>query len=106
MVKSCQIEQQHFGKYEIHFLLRIVADVLEKNGLPGGVSALCQGGSDVGQRMSDDERIKLVSFTGSTEIGRKVAVTVQGRFGKSLVNWLHFGSELFSWNFSLLGWIG
>jgi acyl-CoA reductase-like NAD-dependent aldehyde dehydrogenase len=96
MVKSCQIEQQHFGKYEIHFFLfRIVADVLEKNGLPGGVSALCQGGSDVGQRMSDDERIKLVSFTGSTEIGRKVAVTVQGRFGKSLVNLLHFGSKLF-----------
>ncbi len=69
-------------------IFRIVASVLEKNGLPGGVSALCQGGTDVGVRMSEDKRIKLVSFTGSTEIGRKVALTVQGRFGKSLVNLL------------------
>jgi len=64
---------------------RIVAGVLEKNGLPGAISALCQGGADVGQSMSEDKRIKLVSFTGSTEIGRKVALTTYGRFGKCLL---------------------
>ena len=63
-----------------------MADVLEKNGLPGAISTLCQGGADVGQSMSEDKRVKLVSFTGSTAIGRKVALTVQGRFGKSLVS--------------------
>ena len=73
----------------LRFVNRIVADVLEKNGLPGGVSALCQGGTDVGMSMSADKRIKLMSFTGSTEIGRKVALTVQGRFGKSLVSKRH-----------------
>lgn len=38
-------------------IFRIVASVLEKNGLPGGVSALCQGGTDVGVRMSEDKRV-------------------------------------------------
>jgi len=33
-------------------------------------------------RMAEDERVKLVSFTGSTEIGQKVNLTVQKRFGK------------------------
>lgn len=40
------------------------------------------GGADVGARMSEDERVKLVSFTGSTEIGQKVNLAVQKRFGK------------------------
>lgn len=64
---------------------RIVASVLEKNGLPGAIVSLCQSGTEVGQRMSEDPRMKLVSFTGSTEVGRKVATTVQNRFGKHLL---------------------
>eukprot|EP00096_Caligus_rogercresseyi_P003791 TRINITY_DN1740_c0_g1_i1.p1 TRINITY_DN1740_c0_g1~~TRINITY_DN1740_c0_g1_i1.p1 ORF type:complete len:416 (-),score=119.92 TRINITY_DN1740_c0_g1_i1:42-1289(-) len=64
---------------------RIVTDVLEKNGIPGAVCSLCQGDADVGQKMAEDRRIKLLSFTGSTEVGRKVALTVQGRFGKHLL---------------------
>ena len=74
-----------------HF--RIVAGVLEKNGLPGAIAALCQGGADVGQSMAEDKRVKLVSFTGSTEIGRKVALTVHGRFGKCLVKILSLGGD-------------
>ncbi|XP_040578652.1 putative aldehyde dehydrogenase family 7 member A1 homolog [Lepeophtheirus salmonis] len=65
--------------------IKIVTEVLEKNGIPGAVCALCQGDADVGQKMAEDKRIKLVSFTGSTEVGRKVAVTVQQRFGKHLL---------------------
>jgi len=64
---------------------KIVASVLEKNGLPGAISALCCGGADVGNAMSADKRIPLVSFTGSTQVGSKVGVTVQSRFGKSLL---------------------
>ena len=64
---------------------KIVASVLEKNGLPGAIMTLCQGGTDVGQAMAADPRQKLVSFTGSTAVGRQVALAVQGRFGKHLL---------------------
>lgn len=63
---------------------RIVAEVLKRNNLPGIVS-LCQGDADVGKMMSQDERIKLLSFTGSTKVGREVGVEVQKRFGKFLL---------------------
>ncbi|XP_023349089.1 putative aldehyde dehydrogenase family 7 member A1 homolog [Eurytemora carolleeae] len=66
-------------------ITRCVAKVLENNSLPGAISALCQGGTDVGQRIAEDPRVKLVSFTGSTEVGKKVAMTVQNRFGKHLL---------------------
>merc|ERR1711970_341258 len=66
-------------------ITKCVANVLEKNSLPGAISALCQGGTDVGQKMAADPRIKLVSFTGSTEVGKQVALTVQDRFGKHLL---------------------
>lgn len=64
---------------------RIVASVLEANGIPGAVCALVCGGADIGQAMSKDERLPLMSFTGSTAIGHKVALAVQDRFGKSLL---------------------
>jgi hypothetical protein len=35
--------------------------------------------------MSEDKRIPLVSFTGSTPIGRQVALKVQSRFGRVLL---------------------
>ena len=64
---------------------KIVTEVLEKNGIPGAVCSLCTGGADIGQKMAADPRMKLVSFTGSTKVGRQVAVTVQERFGKHLL---------------------
>lgn len=66
-------------------ITKCVGNVLERNSLPGAISALCQGGTDVGKRMAADPRIKLVSFTGSTEVGKQVALTVQDRFGKHLL---------------------
>lgn len=63
---------------------KIVADVFEKNNLPS-VAALCQGGVDIGKAMAKDERVSLLSFTGSTAVGRDVGVEVQKRFGKSLL---------------------
>jgi len=64
---------------------RIVTEVLEKNNLPGAICSLCTGGTDIGKKMAADPRMKLVSFTGSTNVGRDVAVTVQQRFGKHLL---------------------
>ncbi len=43
------------------------------------------GGTDVGERMANDRRFPLVSFTGSVAAGRKVAETVAKRLGRSLL---------------------
>ncbi|XP_032683990.1 putative aldehyde dehydrogenase family 7 member A1 homolog [Odontomachus brunneus] len=64
---------------------KIIVDVLERNGIPGSVASLVSGGPDVGETLVNDKRIPLVSFTGSTNVGRQVAVKVQQRFGKSLL---------------------
>ncbi|KAF9579054.1 Alpha-aminoadipic semialdehyde dehydrogenase [Lunasporangiospora selenospora] len=64
---------------------KILEKVLVKNGLPGALCSLVAGGADVGQSMVEDDRVKLLSFTGSTAVGRKVGETVAKRFGKSLL---------------------
>lgn len=51
---------------------KILAEVLEKNGLPGAVATLCCGDADIGKKMAADPRIKLLSFTGSCAIGQQV----------------------------------
>lgn len=51
---------------------KIIAKVLEKNNIPGAVAPLCCGSSEVGEAMAKDERLGLLSFTGSTPVGRRV----------------------------------
>lgn len=51
---------------------KVVTGVLEANGIPGAVCALCSGGSDIGEMMARDTRLPLLSFTGSTQIGHQV----------------------------------
>ncbi|CAJ0962812.1 unnamed protein product, partial [Mesorhabditis belari] len=65
--------------------IKLVAKVLEENKLPGALCSLVCGEGDVGQSMVKDKRVNLVSFTGSTEVGRIVGQQVQGRFGKVLL---------------------
>lgn len=62
----------------------IIADVLKANNVSEGVCCLIVG-DDAGEWISNDKRIALVSFTGSTRVGRIVGQTVAGRFGKSLL---------------------
>lgn len=64
---------------------KILQEVLESNNLPGAICSLVQGGADVGKAMANDKNISLMSFTGSTEVGLEVAVNVQKRFGRSLL---------------------
>lgn len=64
---------------------RIVAEVFVANEVPEGVSCLVTGGREVGEWMAQDERIPLISATGSTRMGRSVAATVAGRLGRSLL---------------------
>uniref|UniRef100_A0A9J7XMT0 Aldehyde dehydrogenase domain-containing protein n=1 Tax=Cyprinus carpio carpio TaxID=630221 RepID=A0A9J7XMT0_CYPCA len=59
---------------------RIVAEVLERNHLPGAICSMTCGGADIGTAMAKDERVGLLSFTGSTQVGKQVAMMVQERF--------------------------
>ncbi|TJZ50882.1 aldehyde dehydrogenase family protein [Sphingobacterium olei] len=63
----------------------ILADILKSNKLPEGISSLITGDAEVGTWLSKDRRIPLISATGSTRMGRQVAITVAERFGKTLL---------------------
>ncbi|MFO0334189.1 MAG: aldehyde dehydrogenase family protein [Pseudomonadota bacterium] len=52
---------------------------------PEGLSALVQGGREVGEWLAADARLPLISATGSTRMGREVATKVAARFGRSLL---------------------
>ncbi len=64
---------------------KIVQKVFKKNNVPEGVSSLVCGGREVGEWMSNDQRIPLVSATGSTRMGKAVAQSVAARLGRSLL---------------------
>ena len=63
----------------------IISEVLQKNNVPEGVCNLIIGGREVGEWLAADTRIPLVSATGSTAMGRKVASVVGQRLGKTLL---------------------
>jgi aldehyde dehydrogenase (NAD+) len=63
----------------------IAARIFTKNGVPEGISCLITGDYNVGEFMTKDERVPLISATGSTRMGKIVAQTVAGRLGKTLL---------------------
>jgi aldehyde dehydrogenase (NAD+) len=63
----------------------IVAEVFARNQVPEGVSCLVTGGREVGEWLSNDTRIPLVSATGSTRMGKAVGSAVAARLGRSLL---------------------
>jgi len=65
--------------------MKIFNSVFEKNDLPKGIVTCCVGGADIGQAIAKDKRMNLVSFTGSTKVGRLVQREVVDRFGKCLL---------------------
>ena len=64
---------------------RICAGVLEDMGLPPVFQLFITADNDLAGHFVDDRRVALVSFTGSTPVGRKVAAQVAARLGKSLL---------------------
>lgn len=64
---------------------KIMAEVFEKNKVPEGVCNLVVGGKEAGEWISNDDRIPLVSATGSTRMGKAIAVAVGARLGKSIL---------------------
>jgi len=59
--------------------------VMETNGLPPILQMFIDGGTELATRFVDDRRVALVSFTGSTGVGRRVGQRVAARLGKSLL---------------------
>jgi len=64
---------------------KIAARVFSENGMPEGISCLVTGDYKVGEMMTNDERIPLISATGSTRMGKIVASKVAERLGKTLL---------------------
>ncbi|MHB9150049.1 MAG: aldehyde dehydrogenase family protein [Thermoleophilia bacterium] len=64
---------------------RVAAGVLEAHGAPPIFSLLVGSGGGVGERMLQDRRLPLVSFTGSIPTGRHVAQVVASRLGRTIL---------------------
>ncbi|MEA1787248.1 aldehyde dehydrogenase family protein [Arenibacter sp. GZD96] len=64
---------------------KIAAEVFKANNLPEGISCLINGDYKVGEFMTHDSRIPLISATGSIRMGKIVAQAVAARLGKSLL---------------------
>ncbi|RUA34301.1 MAG: aldehyde dehydrogenase family protein [Bacteroidetes bacterium] len=63
----------------------IIAEVLKENDMPEGISCLVNGDYKVGEMMTKDSRVPLVSATGSIRMGKIVGQEVASRLGKSIL---------------------
>ncbi len=63
----------------------IAARVFAENDVPAGISSLITGDYNVGEMMTHDKRVPLISATGSIRMGKIVAQAVAARLGKSLL---------------------
>ena len=64
----------------------IVNEVFKANNLPEGISCVTVGrGSSVGEKLINDRNIPLVSFTGSTRMGKRIGGVVGERLGRSIL---------------------
>ncbi len=66
-------------------LTNVVRPILEEEGFGALASLVVGSGREVGQRMLEDRRLPLISFTGSCGVGRTVASTVAERFGNTIL---------------------
>ncbi|MBR5429507.1 MAG: aldehyde dehydrogenase family protein [Firmicutes bacterium] len=65
---------------------KLVQQVCREQGVPEGVfNVLIGSGREVGDPIANDNRIKMVSFTGSSEVGRHVGEQVAKRFGRTIL---------------------
>lgn len=65
--------------------MKICNEALNKAGFPDIFFLFNDGGTEIAQNFVDDKRIPLISFTGSTHVGRMVGERVAQRMGRSLL---------------------
>ena len=63
----------------------IITEVLKENNLLEGISSMIIGDHKIGEQLVNDKNVALISFTGSTRVGRIVGTNVAQRFGKSIL---------------------
>ncbi|MBK7671985.1 MAG: aldehyde dehydrogenase family protein [bacterium] len=64
----------------------IANEVFQANGLPAGLTCVVIGkGSTVGEIMIKDHDLPLISFTGSTKMGRRIGGIIGERLGRSIL---------------------
>lgn len=63
----------------------LIESVLEENEVPKGVFNLAVGDSSIGEKITADNRIPIVSATGSVAMGKKVGPAVQARLGRPIL---------------------
>lgn len=66
-------------------VIDIMQKVLEEHGLSPSLCGHIAGGAAVGKAMAENKGIDLLSFTGSTKVGKEVGTIVQSRFGRSIL---------------------
>jgi aldehyde dehydrogenase (NAD+) len=64
---------------------RLCDEVQKRHGAPPIFQLLLDNGAELGSRLAADRRVSLLSFTGSTAVGRQIAQTVAARLGRSLL---------------------
>jgi aldehyde dehydrogenase family 7 protein A1 len=64
---------------------KIMVKVLSKHGFDGVFTMVAGPGSTVGEMFINDARLNLISFTGSTEIGKRISSVVHTRFGRTIL---------------------
>ena len=64
---------------------KIVNRVFDRHGLKGVFNLVIGASKPIGEALIHDRRIPLVSFTGSTEVGRHVSEVIAGRLGRSIL---------------------
>lgn len=65
--------------------MNIFREVIKANNLPEGIVSLINGDYRVGELLTGDSRVPLISATGSTRMGKLVGVAVAARLGRSLL---------------------
>jgi aldehyde dehydrogenase family 7 protein A1 len=63
---------------------KVMTEILEKHGFKSVLTVCCDGAA-TGEAIVNDKRVPLVSFTGSTPVGRHVSAEVHRRFGKTIL---------------------
>ncbi|MGC8655308.1 MAG: aldehyde dehydrogenase family protein [Thermoplasmata archaeon] len=66
-------------------VMKVITEVIKKNNYPQIFFLLTGGGSEIGNALTEDPRIKLISFTGSVAAGRRVSEAVARRFGRVIL---------------------
>jgi aldehyde dehydrogenase (NAD+) len=66
-------------------MTNVARAVLEPDGFGALVSLVIGTNDEVGSRLVEDPRLPLVSFTGSSQVGRGVAAKIASRYGRAIL---------------------